>query len=382
MTRPPHISLNSPVVSDDDREAVDSVLQSGWIGTGPECAAFEEELRDHLGGGNVVCVSSCTSAIELMLDHAWIGAGSRVAVPAWTFPATAGPAAVRGASLVLVDCDPDTLLIDPGSLEAVLEQGVDAVIPVHFGGLPLSPEVSDLAQRRGATVIEDAAHAFGARDERGPIRGLGSLGAAFSFHATKNMTCGEGGAVATEDGDLARFIRSARTHGVDQDAWTRRTSGAWAMQDVARPGRKANLPDVLAGLGRSQLRTFGERQRRRRALVDRYRTGLAPLDGVGVIPPEHHDGSSNHLMVVTLPHGVDRKQIVASLTEQGIGTGLHYRPLHHLSWFRTNAELAPGGLPSCDDLAERALTLPLHGALQPKDVDEVVGALAMSLRDA
>lgn len=382
MTDRPRIPLNRPVVTDDDRRAVDAVLRTGWIGTGPECEAFEEDLRSHLGAEHVVCVSSCTSAIELMLDHLDIGADARVAVPAWTFPATAGPAALRGAQIVLVDCDRDTLLIDPTSLADVLEQGVDVVVPVHFGGTPLPPDLGELARRYGALVIEDAAHAFGATDERGPVRGLGSVGAAFSFHATKNLTCGEGGAIATEDPALVRFVRSARAHGVDRDAWTRRTTGAWAVEDVTRPGRKASLPDVLAGLGRSQLRTFEGRQAQRAELVARYRTGLSQIADLDLLPAKPQAGSSNHLMVVALPPELDREHVVAALATRGVDTGLHYRPLHHLSWFRDHAELAPGGLPACDDLATRAVTLPLHGALDLEDVDTVVGELADVLRDA
>jgi dTDP-4-amino-4,6-dideoxygalactose transaminase len=379
MTERPRIPLNLPLITDDDRAAVDAVLRTGWIGSGPECEAFEDGLREHLGAEHVVCVSSCTAAIELMLDHLDVDRGARVAVPSWTFPATAGPAALRGAQIVLVDCDRDTLLIDPTSLADVLEQGVEVVIPVHFGGTPLPPEIGDLARRHGTLVIEDAAHAFGASDERGPVRGLGSVGAAYSFHATKNLTCGEGGAIATEDPALVRFVRSARAHGVDRDAWTRRTTGTWAVEDVGQPGRKASLPDLLAGLGRSQLQTFGTRQAHRAELVAHYRSTLARLPGLELLPGVARPGSSNHLMVVALPEDADRAHVVAELAARGVDTGLHYRPLHHLSWFRDHATLAPGGLPACDDLAARAVTLPLYGALTLADVDVVVAALAEAL---
>lgn len=382
MGRPHRIQVNAPTISGGDRRAVDEVLASGWIGTGPQCAAFESELAAFLGAEHVVCVSSCTAAIELMLDHIGLRPGARVAVPSWTYVATALPAVHRGAEIVLVDSDPGTLAMDSDSLERALRTGIDVVIPVHLAGVPVPRVVWDLAADCGAVVVEDAAHAFGASDELGFLRGKGSVGAAFSFHATKNLTCGEGGAVVTTDGDLARALRHTRLHGLELDAWDRETSGTWLMGDVEQPGRKANLPDILAALGRSQLATFPERQAVRRSLVDRYRENLAAIDGLAVVPADRHAGSADHLLMVILPPGFHRGTVVEALACEGISTGLHYTPLHRLSWFATNATHAPGGLPVCESSADRAMTLPLHASLTLDNVDEVCETLASCLSHA
>ena len=379
MSRPHRIKVNAPTITDEDRAAVDSVLRSGWIGTGPETASFEEELRAHLGAEHVVCLSSCTAALELTLEHLEVGPHTRVGVPSWTYVASALPAVHRGAEIVLVDSDPDTLGMSPESLEQALRTGLDVVVPVHLGGIPLPRSIWDLAREHGALVVEDGAHAFGAATDDGPLRGDGSVGIAFSFHATKNLTCGEGGAVATSDAALAEFLRGTRLHGLELDTWAREESGTWIMGDLRRPGHKANMPDVLAALGRSQLTAFPHRQCHRRSLVERYRELLAEVEGLRMVPSQAHPGSSDHLMIVLLDEPGARAGVVDALAERGISTGLHYTPLHQLTWFAASATPAPGGLPVAEDAAGRALTLPLHGSLTLDEVDEVCESLAAAL---
>lgn len=374
--------MTVPSITDGDRRAVDRVLASGWLGSGPESTAFEDELAQHLHSDHVVVVSSCTAAIELMMDYLGLGPGHRVAVPAWTYVATAVPAARRGAQVVLVDSDPLTLALSPESLEGALAEGVDVVIPVHLGGVPVPRSIWELGDRHGARIIEDAAHAFGASDEHGPLRGVGSVGAAFSFHATKNLTCGEGGAIATTDPGLVDFVRAARVHGLSADSWQRERSGGWDMGDLEVPGRKANLSDVLAALGRSQLAGFAERQDRRRRRYDEYQRRIRAISGVRTVPGDRHTGSADHLLIAALDDGIDRDRVVDLLADAGISTGLHYRPLHHLTWFRANAHAAPGGLPVCDDMAERVLSLPLHAGLTEEEVGVVCDALQQAIDDA
>lgn len=378
--RPDRIILNRPTISEGDRHSVDAALASAWIGSGPEAASFEQELAEYLGVSNVLCTSSCTTAIQLLVMAAGIGPGSRVAVPTWTYPATALPAIQAGAEIVLVDCQPETLSIDVDSLDRAIGTGVDLVIPVHFAGVPVDEPFWDLCTSADVDVIEDAAHAFGASDEHGKIRGARSRGAAFSFHATKNLTCAEGGAIATEDAELAAKLAPLRFHGLDRDAWTRERSTGWASGDVPTPGLKANLPDVLAALGRSQLRTFDDRQRLRRTLIERYRSNLSSIDEVRPVPAGHNEGSADHMFVVDIVDPMQRPGVVAALAANGISSGLHYTPLHHLSWFAHNATVAPGGLSAADRMADRALTLPLHASLSLDDVDEVCGVLVDCLR--
>lgn len=374
--RPERIAINAPSIGPEELAAVQQVLSSGWIGTGPECDQFEAELADHLGGVEVVCMSSCTAAIEVAIDHLGLPPGGRVGVPAWTHPATALPAALGGATIVLLDVDRQTLQLGAESLAGAIDQGLDLVIPVHFAGRPLDHSILDLARSANIPIVEDAAHAFGASDADGPVAGRRSVAAAFSFHATKNLTTGEGGALATTDADLAAFARTHRHHGLDEDAWSRQRSGRWSAGDILRPGRKANLPDTLAAIGRVQLRSFATRQEHRRSLATRYRSHLASMEGASLVPAAPGPGDADHLAVVVLDPGIERDQVVEHLESAGIATGLHYTPLHHLTWFREHATVGPTGLSVCDDLARRALTLPLHARLSVADVDDVCERLA------
>lgn len=376
--RPNRIMMNRPSLTELDRNAADKVLRSGWIGSGPETAAFESELAAFLKVDHVVCTSSCTAALELVMHQLGIGPGDRVVIPTWTYPGTALPAAHRGATIVLADVDPVDLNLDPDSLERTLERGAALVIPVHVAGNPADRRIWDLCAEAGVPILDDAAHAFGAKTLNGMVRGDGSVAAAFSFHATKNLTCVEGGAIATDDPDLAASLRVSRSHGLLVDAWDRERDGIWPQGDIVDPGFKANLPDVLAAIGRSQLRSFERRQSHRRTLVMRYRANLADDPRVRPVPTDLREGSADHMMIVELPAG-GRDRAISSLSAAGIATGLHYTPLHRLTWFAANAEVAPGGLPNAERMQHRVLTLPLHPGLTTADVDDVCSVLAASL---
>ncbi|MDQ3980031.1 MAG: DegT/DnrJ/EryC1/StrS family aminotransferase [Actinomycetota bacterium] len=373
------IGFSVPHIDDSDIEAVVGVLRGGWLTTGSECAAFERELQDYLDVPHAVGLSSCTAAIETAFAYLGLPAGAQVGVPTWTFPASAFAPVRHGAVPVLVDLDPDTLNVSAKALEAAIASGIDAFVAVHFAGIPLSREVHDILQSARVPVIEDAAHAFGAVDHRGRVAGQDSVAACFSFYATKNLTSGEGGALVTEDADLADFARSFRLHGLVGDAWSRYRTGSAALPEVVTPGIKGNLPDLLAALARSQLRRFDDLQKVRREIVLHYRSRLSHMEGVRAVPTDHMDGSADHLMVVVLDEHIDRERVIARLSSAGIGSSVHFRPLHHLQWFRRHAVLAGDELPVADALAPRALSLPLHARLEPPQVDRVCDVLASAL---
>jgi dTDP-4-amino-4,6-dideoxygalactose transaminase len=373
------IPFSTPDVDETDIAAVTRVLRSGWLTTGDETLALEAELALRLGVPHVVAVSSCTAALELALRALDLSAGARVGVPTWTFVATALPAVHLGFTPVLLDVDPHTLNLSPASLDAALRGGLDAVVPVHFGGVPVNRAVHELCAAAEVPVIEDAAHALGASDHRGPIAGGGNVGACFSFYATKNLTSGEGGALATDRDEIAERARSLRLHGLSRDAWARYRPDGPADYDLVDPGIKANLPDLLAALARSQLARFDVLQARRRELVERYRDGLACIPGLRTVPAELAPDGADHLMVVLLPAGSDRDAVRASLTAAGIATSVHFRPLHRFAWFAEHAVVGAGGLSVAESLADRALSLPLYPGLRGDDVDRVVAALAAAL---
>jgi dTDP-4-amino-4,6-dideoxygalactose transaminase len=280
---------------------------------------------------------------------------------------------------VQLDVDPDAHNLDPAALDATTTT-LDALVVVHFGGVPVDRAVLDLAADRGIPVIEDTAHALGARDHRGEMGGQGTVGSCLSFYATKNLTSGEGGALATHDDDIAAFARSFRLHGMSKDAWDRYRPGKWAQYDLIAPGIKANLPDILATLARSQLRRFDAAQAHRRALVQRYRDHLARVDGLRFVPGTLAPDGADHLAVVLLPEGTDRAAVQAALTTAGIATSVHFQPLHRFGWMADHAEIGPAGVANAEAVADRALSLPLSSALTTEQVDRAATALADALQ--
>jgi dTDP-4-amino-4,6-dideoxygalactose transaminase len=374
------IDFAVPHIDEADVEAVTAVLRSGWLTTGVECAALEEELAQRLGAPHVVGVASCTAALELAFAWLDLPPGSRVGVPVWTFVASALAPMRHGAVPVLLDVEPDTLNVSLASLDAALAEGLDALVAVHFGGVPVSQAVLDRCAEAGVPVVEDAAHAFGATDHRGVLRGAGTTGAAFSFYATKNLSSGEGGALVTDHADLAAFARAHRLHGLVRRPPTRDDPGAEATPELVGAGIKANLPDLLAALARSQLARFDGMQVQRRRVVEGYRARLEQVEGLEVVPATPVPGSADHLFVVLLPEGTSRNEVIARLRTAGVSSSVHFTPLHRFDWMAANAKLAPGGAPVADAAAPRSLSLPLHPGLSDDDVARVCDALEDAFR--
>src|SRR5262245_17498668 len=365
----------NPGISDEDIHAVMRVLRSGWLTTGFECRTFEEELADYLGAHYAVATSSGTAALEVALRCLDLPRGARVAIPTWTFAATMTAALAAGLAPVLVDVDPDSLNLAPQSLDHALASGVDAVVLVHFAGVPVEREVHELCARAEVPVVEDAAHALGAVDHRGLIRGAGCVAACFSFGSTGNITAGEGGALVTDRADVAARAAALRLHGLTRDAWARFHPDEPMRYGLLEPGTKANLPDLLAALARSQLARLEDRQERRRRLVIEYRKQIALVPGVRAVPEHLAVDGSDHLFVVVLPAGTERDRVQHELREAGVPSAVHFPPLHHFDWFRARAEIGRGGLSVADAYADRVLSLPLHAEMSLGDVERVVTTL-------
>ena len=376
------IRFSAPDIGQREVDAATRALLSGWITTGEECRSLETELAAYLGVEHVVVMSSCTAALEISAAHLALPEGSRIGVPTWTFVSTALAPFHRGLRPVPLDIEPNTFNLSPTALAAALEDGgLDAVIGVHFGGTPMSSEIHQLCNDAGVPLIEDAAHALGARDERGLVAGQGTAGCCYSFYATKNLTSAEGGALATDDAELAAFAQSFRLHGLSRDAWARYTPGAKTESyDILGDGLKANLPDVLAAVARVQLERFPDLQARRRELALQYRELLATMPSLRIVPSELPDGGADHLMMVLLPEGTDRAIVQKQLSAESIGSSVHFRPLHTFAWFAENGlDAGPGGTPVADTYAERALSLPFHTRLSSGDVERVCTTLQHAL---
>lgn len=375
------IRFSAPDITQAEVEAAGRALLSGWITTGGECLALEAELAAYLDVPYVVAMSSCTAALEVAVAYLDLPRGSRIGVPTWTFVSTATAAYHRGLIPVPLDVEASNFNLSADALERALPE-LDAVIGVHFGGVPLPRTIHELCAGAGVPFIEDGAHALGASDHRGMVAGQGTAGCCYSFYATKNLTSAEGGALATDDPELAAFAQSFRLHGLSRDAWARYLPGAkTGGYDILGDGLKANLPDVLAAVARVQLSRFEDLQAARRKLALQYRDLLAGIDGVRVVPSEPVDGSADHLMMVLLPEGTDRAAVQAHLNRADIGTGVHFRPLHTFRWFTEHGITpGPGGTPVADAYEHRALSLPFHTKLEQTDVERVCETLADALR--
>ncbi|MFJ3669978.1 DegT/DnrJ/EryC1/StrS family aminotransferase [Streptomyces sp. NPDC090106] len=365
-------------ISPQARRAVRRVLASGWVTTGPETHRFEDEFATRVGARHAVAVSSCTAALELSLRALRLPPGSPVLVPDITFCGAAQAILHAGLRPVLVDVDPRTATATPASVARAAEAvgTPSALMVLHYAGAPAPvAELADAARLPTDRVVEDAAHALGTTVGDRPVGAL-SRATCFSFYATKNLPVGEGGMVTTDDPGLADWLRRARLHGMSADAWRRNLPGGTWRYTVDEPGLKANMTDVQAAIGRGQLPYVETWQRRRQALAERYDDalksvpGLEPLD---VTTPGRH---ARHLypVRVTAEYGTGRDELIAELAARGIGTSVHFVPLHRLPLLR-DAD-APGGLPGADALYGELLSLPLYPSLTDDALDRVCAELA------
>ena len=369
----------------NELDYVREVLESGWLTSGSRVQRFEEQFAESVSATHAIAVNSCTAALHLGCEAAGIGPGSEVLVPSVTFTATGEVVEYLGARVRLVDVDPDTALLTPEILADALDRHpqVSAVIPVHFGGRACamrSPEgggILDLCESRGISVIEDAAHAFPARyDDGRPVgSGIGSSACCFSFYANKTMTTGEGGMVTTDDERLADRMRRMRLHGIDRNAWDRhhRVGAQWKY-DVVAAGYKYNLTDIAAAIGIAQLERHDEFLRGRISLADRYRERLAGLPELR-LPPERENPEADawHLYVVHVDPDadIDRTQLIDHLNRNGVGTSVHYRPLHTMTHWKKTAALDPDGYKGADRWFQGCVSLPLFPSMTQAEFDHV-----------
>jgi dTDP-4-amino-4,6-dideoxygalactose transaminase len=373
------VPFSRPVIADGAGSAVTRVLESGWLTTGPECAAFEDEFAAYVGSRHAVTVSSCTAAIELSLRALHLREGARVLVPSITFCGAVEAVLHAGLLPVLADVDQETGEVTPETCGRAAHEagGVHALVALHYAGNPAP--VADLAVAAGVpltSVVEDAAHALGTWVGD---RQVGSLSRAtcFSFYATKNLPIGEGGMVTTDDPELNDWLRSARLHGMSKDAWRRyQPGGAWRY-NVREPGLKANLSDVQAAIGRVQLRNLDRWQVRRSEVAARYQQALTGLPGLELPRPPTTGRHAWHLYVVRVKpeFGVTRDDMVDRLGAEGIGTSVHFIPLHHMSRYRRATHCSPRGLPGADAVFPELLSLPMHQGLTDDEVDVVAHSI-------
>ncbi|MEU3860085.1 DegT/DnrJ/EryC1/StrS aminotransferase family protein [Streptomyces sp. NPDC028722] len=377
------VPFAAPLIGEEEVAAVTQVLRSGWIGTGAVAHDTERRFADYLGVRHTLLLNSGTAALHLALLALGVGPGDEVIVPTVTFTASAATVVHAGATPVLVDVEPHTLAIDVDQVRRRLTARTRAVVAVHFAGRMADIRaLRRLCDAHGLYLIEDSAHALPAERD-GVSPGRLSDAAAFSFFVTKPLTSAEGGLLVCGRAEWAERARLLGAHGIDRDAFARHRGRRSPHYDVVAAGHKYNLPDTAAALLRCQLDRSAAMRERRRAIAEQYLKELAPNPGL-LLPPADtaHDASSWYLFVVQLPAGVDRDALAGALYERGIGTSVHFRPLHRFSYYRDALPSAAGPFPVADAAHPRLLSLPIFPAMSDQDVEAVVAALSGELRTA
>lgn len=368
-----------PSIGREEEEAVLRVLRSGWLTTGKEAKKFEQEFQSYTGVSHALAVSSATAGLHLCLEALGVKKGDKVLTTPYTFTSTAEVIRYLGADPVFADIDEETLNLSPEAAVKALDTilGIRGIIPVHIGGRAAAmEEFIRLKKERGVFIVEDAAHAF-------PVshggRFLGTLGDAgvFSFYATKTITTGEGGMVVTDNEKLSKRISTMRLHGIDREIWDRYSSqqASWKYS-VVDAGFKYNMPDILAAIGREQLkkgnRFFVERQK----IAEYYINALRELDFIKI--PAKSDEHAWHLFIVRIIEDrltISRDEFVKHLQERGIGISVHYIPLHIMPYYRKKYGFKPQDFPNTIKVYKSAFSLPIYPGLTEEDCFRVTEAV-------
>lgn len=369
------LPFSRPAIGDEEIKAVEDVLRSGWITTGPQNHQLEQDFCEKFGSKHAIAICSATAGMHVVLMAMGIGAGDEVITPSQTWVSTMNIITLLGAEPVMIDVDRDTLMVSAEDVKKAITPRTKAIIPVHYAGAPCDLDaLRKVAQDAGIPLIEDAAHAIGTRYKNEWIGEKGT--SIFSFHAIKNVTCAEGGLVVTDNDELANRVRCLKFHGLGVDAFDRQIQGRKPQAEVVEPGYKYNLSDIHAAIAVVQLGRLDEMNTKRAELVALYREKLkdSPLEMLSV--PEYSHLHANHLFMVRVDKnacGIDRDIFMEKLKQKEIGTGLHFRAAHTQKYYR---ERYPSlSLPQSEWNSATLCSLPLFPDMSNEDVIRVVDAI-------
>jgi dTDP-4-amino-4,6-dideoxygalactose transaminase len=372
------VPFHVAAVGEEEAQAAAEVIRSGWLTMGQKTFEFERRFAEYLGVRHAIAVASCTAALHLALEALGIGPGDEVLVPTTTFTASGEVVCYLGAKPVLVDVLPGSMNLDPRDAARKTTAKTKAVIPVHLAGFPCEmDEIRELASARNLRIVEDAAHALPASYHGTPIGALSDV-TAFSFYATKTLTTGEGGMITTNDDKLAERMRVMRLHGIERDAWKRYTSdGSWFYQ-VLDAGYKYNMTDIQAAIGLVQLKKCDDLCAARRAIADRYTAAFANVVSLEVPHGSPDRTTSWHLYILRLRTdklSIDRDRFIVELKRRGIGTSVHFIPLHLHPFYQAKFGYKPGDLPTAETQYYRAVSLPIFPTMSADAINAVIAAV-------
>ena len=374
-----------PETGDDEANEAADTIRSGWLTTGPKTARFEKAFAEFVGAPYALAVNSATAGLHLALEAVGVTAGDVVITSPYTFTASAEVIRYLGADPLLVDIDPDTFNIDPSSIEASLDRlgkhrdRVKAIMPVHFGGQACDMQaIKQIADPNGLKIVEDAAHALPCTHGNAMIGTIGDA-TAFSFYVTKTLATGEGGMVTTDSPEIAERIKVMRLHGINRDIWDRYTSDKpkW-YYEVVEPGYKYNMSDIMAAIGIHQLKKVLQFRDRREAIAREYDRAFEslPLRTPAVARPD--DTHAWHLYEIQLELekiNISRDTFIEKMAEKGIGTSVHFIPLHLHPYWKNRYGYRPDDFPHALDCFQRAVSLPIYSKMSDSDVERVIDAV-------
>jgi perosamine synthetase len=364
-------------IDDDDIQAVEDVLRSDWLTTGPKVAEFEAAVAEYVGARQGVAVSSGTAALHCAMFALGIGPGDEVIIPSITFAASANCVVYQKGTPVFADVEPATLLLDTDKVAEKITPRTRAIIAVDYAGHPCNYDrLRKLADRHGLAVVDDACHALGAEYQGEKIGSLADM-TIFSFHPVKHITTGEGGMIVTDNPEYTQRLRLFRNHGITTDFHQREKMGSW-IYEMTDLGYNYRLTDIQCALGISQLKKLSDWLLRRQAIARRYDQALADLPGIR--PLAVHPGVSHayHLYVVRVDReklGQDRAAVFQALREQGIGVNVHYLPVYLHPFYRQKFQTGPGLCPLAEQAYEEIISLPMFPSLKAEAQDRVIAAL-------
>lgn len=373
----PHLPFSRPCISEAAALEVADVVRSGWITSGPKVIQFEKDFAAYTGAANAVAVCSATAGLDIVMQALDLKPGDEVITPSINWVSGPNVVELNGGTTVFCEVESRTLNLDLDHVARLITPRTRAIMPVHYAGAPVDLDrLRALTAGRNITIVEDAAHIAGGRWKGKAIGGDSDV-AVFSFHPSKNMTTAEGGMITCRDGELAARLRVLRFHGIRKDAWRNHARSGKDLYQVLEPGRKYNLTDMLATLGIHQLRDLDRMNAERARLAAGYAMRFANVSIVEPLALPTAPGALHawHIYIVLLRLDrlrVDRAAVVDRLEQLGIGTALHFPPVHPQSYYRAKY---PGvSLPVSEDVGARMLTIPLFPGMTDADLDRVADA--------
>ena len=378
MKRTEFLPYALPFIEEKEINEVIDALKSNWLSKGPKTMEFEKRFAEYVGAKHAIAMNSCTAALHIALVANNIGEGDEVITTPLTFAASANTIVHTGAKPVFADIDEKTMCIDPNKIEEKITERTKAIVPVHYGGQSCDLDrINEIAKKHNLLVLEDAAHAI-YTTHKGKL--IGSIGdtTSFSFYATKNICTGEGGMLTTNSDEIAEKARVMSLHGMSKNAWNRFSKGGSWYYEILYPGYKYNMTDMQAALGLCQLEKIEKMQKIREKYAKMYNDAFGKLDEI--ITPNEVEGNRHawHLYVIRVKEDmlkINRDEFIEALTEENIGTSVHYIPVHLHPYYMETFGYKMGDFPVAEKVFEGMISLPLYPSMKEQDVEDVINAV-------